>query len=157
MKKIIENTPLELTYERGKGAWTYHIVIPNTAKIKGKWGTLKVSGHIDDYPLEEINLAPRKDQDKMISINKNIREAIGKGGGDQVRLTLYLLTQDKLNDASEILNSFEIAGVLDKFKALKPEKKDEIITKISQQTTEEKQIELINTYIQQLINSQVFK
>ena len=95
MKKLIlENQVLELQYKRGYGAWTYHLVIPNTADIPGKWGYLKVSGLIDDYELEEMNLAPRKNQDKIISINKAIRSALGKSGGDTVTVTLYLHTQD---------------------------------------------------------------
>ena len=95
MKKLIlENQAIELQYKRGNGAWTYHLVIPNTADIPGKWGALKVSGLIDDYELEEMNLAPRKNHDKIISINKAIRSALGKSGGDTVTVTLYLHTED---------------------------------------------------------------
>ena len=93
-KLILDNQVLELQYKRGNGAWTYHLVIPNTADIPGKWGTLKVTGLIDDYELEEMNLAPRKNQDKIISINKAIRSALGKSGGDTVTVTLYLHTED---------------------------------------------------------------
>ena len=96
MRKIIEKQLLKLQYKKGYGAWTYHLVIPNTADIEGKWGSLKVTGLIDDYKLKEMNLAPRKNKDKMISINKEIRNAIGKGGGDTVTVTLYLHQQDRL-------------------------------------------------------------
>ena len=94
MKTIIENHILKLQYKKGYGAWTYHLAIPNTADIYGKWGYLKVSGLIDDYELKEMNLAPRKNKDKMISINREIRNAIGKSSGDTVTVTLYLHTQD---------------------------------------------------------------
>ncbi len=90
MIKIIENEILELHYKKGFGAWTYHLKLPRTANIKGKWGELKVSGTIDNFEVKNINLAPRKDEDKIISINKEIREAIGKSGGDMVNVTLYL-------------------------------------------------------------------
>ena len=90
MKKIIEDQILELQYKKGFGAWTYHLRIPNTAGIEGRWGFLKVSGTIDGYEIKNINLAPRKNEDKIISINKEIRDALGKGGGDPVRVTLYL-------------------------------------------------------------------
>jgi len=90
LRKIIDNQELELKYKKGNGAWTYHLVIPGTADIKGKWGALKVSGMIDNYKLKEINLAPRKGEDKMISINSDIRRSIGKGAGDKVKITLYL-------------------------------------------------------------------
>ncbi len=90
MIKIIDNQELKLEYKKGFGAWTYHLRIPNTANIEGKWGFLKVSGTIDDYEITSINLAPRKNEDKIISINKKIRDAIGKSGGDTVNVTLFL-------------------------------------------------------------------
>lgn len=90
MTKIIDNEKLELHYQEGFGAWTYHLRLPDTADIKGKWGDLKVSGTIDDFEVKDIYLAPRKDEDKIISINKEVRDAIGKSGGDTVMVTLYL-------------------------------------------------------------------
>lgn len=87
---LITDQELVLQYRRGFGAWTYHLVIPGTAHIAGKWGHLKVSGIIDGCAIGPMNLAPRKDDDKIISINKEIRSAIGKGAGDKVKVTLYL-------------------------------------------------------------------
>jgi hypothetical protein len=74
MIKIVDNQELKLEYKKGFGAWTYHLRIPGTADIEGKWGFLKVSGTID----------------KIISINRKIRDAIGKSGGDTVNVTLFL-------------------------------------------------------------------
>ena len=91
MEYVVKNQKLELKYEQDKGAWTYHIQIPNTKHIVGKWGSLKVSGTIDDYKIESINLAKIWDQDKLISINSRIRRAINKNGGDIVTVTLHLL------------------------------------------------------------------
>lgn len=152
MKKLIDNKQLELIYERGKGAWTYHIVIPNTAEIEGKWGSLKVSGRIDNYELKPMNLAPRKEKDKMISINKEIRDEIGKGGGDKVMVTLFLHTKNRINEDLEIFQCFKDAGVLDKFQAVNDKRKKEIIVSIYEQNTEEEQIDKINTIINQLLN-----
>lgn len=90
MIKIIDNLELELRYKKGFGAWTYHLRLPGTAGIQGKWGFMKVSGTIDGHKVEGINLAPRKNEDKIISVNKEIRDAIGKSGGDMVRVTLFL-------------------------------------------------------------------
>ena len=90
MKKLIRNQTLTLYYKRGFGAWTYHLRIPNTADIEGKWGYMKVSGTIDGYTIQNINLAPRKNEDKIISINSKIRKAIGKSANDKVVVTLYL-------------------------------------------------------------------
>ena len=90
MELLLENVQLELKYKPNFGAWTYHLRIPNTAHLDGKWGLLKVSGTIDGFPVSNINLAPRKGEDRIISINKKIRDAIGKTGGDPVMVTLYL-------------------------------------------------------------------
>ena len=89
-KRILTNRVLTLEYIPGFGAWTYHLRIPGTAELSNKWGFLKVSGTIDGYEIKNINLAPRKGEDKLISINKSIRDAIGKTGGDQVKVTLNL-------------------------------------------------------------------
>ena len=94
MIKLIDNQNLILDYRKGFGAWTYHLRIPGTANIEGKWGFLKVSGTIDGYEIKSINLAPRKNEDKIISINKKIRDAIGKSGGDSVNVTLFLHDQN---------------------------------------------------------------
>ncbi len=88
--KLIENKKLTLQHTPGMGAWTYHLRIPGTKDLDSRWGFLKVSGTIDGHKIGKINLAPRKGEDKPISINKSIRDAIGKAGGEQVTVTLYL-------------------------------------------------------------------
>ncbi len=90
MIKIADHQKLELIYKKGFGAWTYHLRIPGTAGIGGRWGFMKVSGTIDGYEVKGLNLAPRKDGDKILSVNKKIRDAIGKSGGDTVTADLYL-------------------------------------------------------------------
>lgn len=106
MRKIVDNQKLILKYQPGFGSWTYHIRIPSTSGIKGTWGSMKVVGKIDDYVVKGINLAPRKDEDKIISINKEIRNAIHKNGGEKVNVTLYLLDWlDKDEDISKVLES----------------------------------------------------
>ena len=108
MKKIVDHQQLTLKYQPGFGSWTYHLVIPGTANIKGTWGSLRVIGSIDDYILSEHNLAPRKNEDKIISINKEIRTSINKSGGDLVTVTLYLLewfdTPDEVEETLSMLS-----------------------------------------------------
>jgi hypothetical protein len=48
-----------------------------------------VSGTIDDYPMINRQLAPTKWEDKMLSINQKIRNAIWKKWWDFVKVTLY--------------------------------------------------------------------
>jgi hypothetical protein len=150
MRKIVDNQQLELIHNRGYGAWTYHLVIPHTADIEGSWGSLKVSGLIDAYEVKEMNLAPRKGADKMISINEEIRKATGKSGGDTVTVTLYLHTPNRIHQNSEIFKFFEDAGMLDAFQSLSKAEQAEMMKDIIARKTEAKQIEQINHHILQL-------
>ncbi len=150
MDYLIKDEKLELKYEPGKGAWTYHIQIPNTKHIVGKWGTLKVSGYIDDYKIESINLFTITGQDKLISINNNIRKAINKSGGDIVNVTLCLMSSKEQISEMEILETFKESGVLDVFVNLSEVERSTIISKISSMKSEEKQIETILKFIDQL-------
>lgn len=153
MEYLIKDEQLELKYVPGNGAWTYHIQIPNTKHIVGKWGSMKVAGTIDNYKIESINLAKLGDEDKLISINDKIRKAINKSAGDTVIVTLYLLTSKQQITEKEILDTFKDSGVLKYFKKLTEDKKNEIIGKITSQKTEDKQIKVILNFIEQLSKS----
>lgn len=90
MTPLIENEALILQHVPGFGAWTYHLRIPGAEELDSRWGYSKASGVIDGNEISSINLAPRKGENKLISINKSIRDSIGKTGGDTVIVTLYL-------------------------------------------------------------------
>ncbi|PWH81223.1 DUF1905 domain-containing protein [Brumimicrobium oceani] len=150
MEYLVKDEKLELKYEPGKGAWTYHIQIPNTKHIVGKWGSMKVSGTIDNYKIESINLAKLGDEDKLISINANIRKAINKSGGDTVTVTIYLLTSNQQITEKEVLETFKDSGVVKSFKQLAEYEQNEIIGKITSVKSEDKQVKMILKYIDQL-------
>ena len=150
MEYLVKDKNLELKYEPGKGAWTYHIQIPNTKNIVGKWGSMKVAGTIDNYKIESINLAKIGDQDKLISINDKIRKAINKSGGDTVRVTLYLLTSKEQITKKEVLETFKDSGVLKAFKKITEDEQSEIIGKITSLKSDDKQVKMILNYIDQL-------
>ncbi len=150
MEYLVKDKKLQLKYEPGKGAWTYHIQIPNTKHIVGKWGSIKVAGTIDNYKIESINLAKLGDQDKLISINDKIRKAINKSGGDTVTVSLYLLTSKEQITKKEVLETFKDSGVLKAFKKLTEDEQSEIIGKITSQKSDDKQVKLILKYIDQL-------
>lgn len=150
MDYIIKNEKLKLIYESGNGAWTYHLRIPNSEYIQGKWGEIKVSGTIDDYKIESRNLAPTKTGDKMLSINNEIRTAINKKAGDTVNVSLYLISKKEEFTEKEILDTFKESNVLDAFKKLNDLEKKEILDHIISQRIEEKQIKTMIKYIDQL-------
>ena len=150
MEYIIKDEKLELKYQSGKGAWTYHLRIPNSKNIEGKWGDIKVSGFIDDFEIEARNLAPIKGEDKMLSINGEIRKAINKNGGDIVNVTLYLLSNKEKINESQILETFKESNVLQAFNELTEVEKNDILESIISQKNEEKQIKIIIKHIDKL-------
>ena len=150
MDYIIKDEKLQLIYEHGKGAWTYHLRIPNSKDIDGKWGDIKVSGFIDNYKIEARNLAPIKGEDKMLSINGEIRKAINKKGGDFVSVTLYLLSNKEAITEKEILETFKEAGVLKAFEKLTEIEKNEILESIISEKNEDKQTKIFVKHIDKL-------
>jgi Domain of unknown function (DUF1905) len=150
MEYIIKDQKLELIYQHGKGAWTYHLRIPNSKNIEGKWGDIIVSGFVDNFEISRRQLAPIKGEDKMLSINAEIRKAINKKGGHIVTVTLYLLSNKETITESQILETFKESNVLKAFKKLNAVEKNEIIDSIISQKNEEKQIKLIVKHIDKL-------
>lgn len=150
MEYLVKDEKLELKHQPGKGAWTYHLQIPNTKHIVGKWGSMKVSGTIDNYSIESINLAKLGEQDKLISINDKIRKAINKSGGDTVTVTLYLLTSNAQITEKEVLETFKDSGVLNAYKKLPKDERNEMMGKITSQKSEDQQVKMILKYLDQL-------
>jgi Domain of unknown function (DUF1905) len=150
MDYIIKDEKLELIYQHGKGAWTYHLRIPNSKNIEGKWGDIIVSGFIDNFEISRRQLAPIKGEDKMLSINAEIRKAINKKGGDFVIVTLYLLSKKVSITESEILETFKESNVFKAFKKLNADERNEIVESIISQKNEKKQIKVIVKHIDKL-------
>lgn len=150
MEYIIKDEKLELIYEHGKGAWTYHLRIPNSKSIEGKWGEIVVSGFIDNFEISRRQLAPIKGEDKMLSINGEIRKAINKKGGDLVTVSLYLLKKKEGITEKQILETFKESEVLAAYKKLNESEKKEILESIISQKVEEKQIKTIIEHIDKL-------
>jgi Domain of unknown function (DUF1905) len=143
MEYLVKNKKLELKYVPNKGAWTYHIKIPNSKHILGRWGFLKASGTIDNYKIENKNLFTITGQDKLISINAEIRKAINKTGGDLVKVTLYLSATKEQITEKQVLETFKESNVLKKFQKLTADEKSEILTNIFSQKSEDNQIKAI--------------
>jgi len=154
MNYIVKDQELVIHYWPGKGAWTYHLVIPNSRDIPGSWGHIKVSGTIDDYAVQGRNLAPRKNEDKMLSINATIRQHLGKQAGDSVRVTLYQEAADLLSDEADVLACLEDADVLAQFHARSGEDQQTILRDVLAQPDEASQEKKILATIAALSNSQ---
>lgn len=147
---IVENEKLMLQHLPGNGAWTYHLIIPNTKDIKGKWGDLKVSGTVDGYAIKNKHLAPVKNSDKKMTLNAAIRNAINKEGGATVTVTLYLENETKKNDGSLILACFKDAQVLGIFERMDKKRQTEILKEIWTGATDDQIAEKIVKAIENL-------
>ncbi len=156
MNYLIKDEKLELLYQAGKGAWTYHLRIPNSKHIEGKWGDIKVSGIIDGFKIENRNLAPIKGEDKMLSINAEIRNVINKKGGDIVSVTLFLISKNEKITESQILETFKDSNVLETFNKLDETQKNVILKNILSQKNEEKQVKAIIQHIDNLTEQGIY-
>ena len=150
MKELLKNEKLILQHVPGKGAWTYHIVIPDSKDIPGRWGDIKVSGTIDGYAFKNMNLAPVTGKDKMMSVNGEIRKAINKAGGDEVVVTMHKDSHKRLTKESDIIDCFQDAEVLEQFKALEKKEQHEILKDILALHSEESQSKKIVAQIKKL-------
>lgn len=150
MKELLKNKKLILQHVPGKGAWTYHLVIPGTKDIRGKWGFMKVSGTIDGYEFKDLNLAPMTNSDKRISVNGEIRKAIGKAGGDEVTVTMYMTTDNHLIYENGVKDCFKDADVYKQFTSLPDDEQEHIIKDILSQHDEVSQEKKIVAHINKL-------
>ena len=150
MKELLKNKKLTLQHVIGNGAWTYHIIIPDSKDIPGKWGDIKVSGTIDGYEFKTMNLAPVTGKDKMMSVNGEIRKAINKAGGDEVVVTMRQDSDNRLTKESDIEKCFRDADVLEKFKLLDEKEQHRILKDILALRSEESQSKKIVAQINKL-------
>lgn len=77
---------------------------------------IQVSGKIDDYVIENKNLAPVKNSDKKFALNSAIRKGINNGAGESVVVSLFLENENKVRYDAMILECFKDAEALSIFK-----------------------------------------
>ena len=95
--------------------------------LNGNCGEILVSGFIDNFKIERRNLAPIKGEEKMLSINAEIRNAINKKGGDIMTVTLYLLSSNKANYRAGCFRNLPRLRCIKVFKKLPGEERNDLI------------------------------
>jgi hypothetical protein len=92
----------------------------------------------------------KKGYDKLLSINSEIRQAIGKNAGHILTVTLYLILEEKSVNQKHIIACFKDADRFTKFKSLQQTGQDEIIKSILVLPNEPKQVEKTLHFINHL-------
>ena len=83
-------------------------------------------------------------------MNGKIREAIGKGGGDEVTVTMYKTTDNRLTKENEVEDCFKDAEVYKKFRSLADDHQEKILNDILTQSDEESQEKKLLSHIKKL-------
>lgn len=89
MKEPLIDKECKIERQLAKGGWNYVVIdgIPPHAKAVG--GTVRVSGTVDTYVLQQFNLLPMKDGAMLLPLKAALRKAIQKKAGDTVHVTLF--------------------------------------------------------------------
>ena len=85
-----------------------------------------------------------------MALNSEIRNAINKGAGDSVMVTLFLENQNNTQNNMMIFECFKDAGVMAVFQKLTTEEQTAILNGINNLATESQQVEKIVKIIERL-------
>lgn len=89
MEKPLVNKKYQLKKYPGKGGWIYAVINEIPKKHRGKYGSVRVRGTIDDYEIKQYSLMPLKSVGLFFPIKAEIRKKIGKTEGDWIHIKLY--------------------------------------------------------------------
>jgi hypothetical protein len=149
MKTLCVDQQLTLEHVPSIGAWAFHMKIPNISKMKQVKTTMKVTGLVDNHPIDSLDLSFIDDFSMKVSFTSHIRTVIGKASGRTVNALFFLRTGQMFHEYSEVINSFKSTHVFNHFNALASINKVMVLEDILSKTTEQAQSQRLVHYIQQ--------
>jgi hypothetical protein len=137
-KKIVVDKYYTLKKFSGKGGWTYAEIPEISQNKQNPFGWVTVSGFIDKHPINRQKLMPMGNDRLFLSVNKSVRNKIGKQAGDTVKITIYE-DNTPIDIPAELIECFEYEdkNLYNKFKSLSESEKRSIIDWIYSAKTEE--------------------
>lgn len=125
----------------GKGGWTF-VRLPEIKTPSGKpLGWDKVRALFDEHEVAEIGLLSLGNGQRFLPVKAEIRKAIGKQAGDQMRLQLFARSEE-LNLREEFLICLEDdPAALQHFQSWKAQERDKYIFWIEQGQSTAQQVE----------------
>jgi hypothetical protein len=89
IEKPLVNKKYLLHKYPGKGGWIYALIADVAKNKRGKYGSIRVKGFIDDFEIKQYTLMPWKDKGMFLPVKAEIRKKIGKTEGEYVHIKLY--------------------------------------------------------------------
>lgn len=149
--KLLVDKVYTLSKMAGKGGWTFIVISEIGPEVKRHYGSISVTGKIDDYELKQVNLMPMKSGDLFFPVKAEIRKNIQKEAGDQVKLILYSIEEIVDVESDFKLCLEEEPKALRNFEKLKKNERAEILEWLSSSRSEDERVNRMAKAIDQLL------
>lgn len=125
----------------GKGGWTF-VRLPEIKTSSGKsLGWDKVRVLFDDYEVAQMGLLSLGNGQRFLPVKAEIRKAIAKQAGDQMRLRLYALIEEMDLREEFLLCLEDEPQALAQFQSWKAPEKEKYFSWIEQGQNTQQQVE----------------
>ena len=156
MATEILNMEVTLAKFPGKGGWTYAPLPAGISAPNVYFNMMRVSGHIDDFILENAHLMSMGQGRLFLPVKAAIRKQLGKQAGDVVRLVLFRADEDtalliSAADFEECLAG--VAGALEAYKRLSPEVQQAWVAWVAAAPTDQQKIARAETACHRLAHT----
>lgn len=156
MSELLLDQVLRLEKFPGKGGWTF-VRLPEIKTSSGRslgWDKLRIL--FDDFEVPEMGLLSLGNGQRFLPVKAEIRKAIGKQAGDQMRLQLFALIKE-IDIRSEFLLCLEDEPkAIIHFQNWKVPEREKYISWIEQGQNTEQQVERMAKAVDRIAEGLLF-